>query len=81
MKKRRCEKCGVDISDTPSHYFLCYSCWKASHSFSHSKEENDLKSDFYDENRGPSDAELARFQKEEGFSDEDMADGAWLDYF
>ena len=29
MLKRRCIICGEDISDRPSHHFLCYDCWKS----------------------------------------------------
>lgn len=29
MSKRYCMECGTDISDRPTHHFLCYDCWCA----------------------------------------------------
>lgn len=27
-RKRRCQKCGADISSHPIDHFLCYECWR-----------------------------------------------------
>lgn len=27
-KERKCQKCGKDISETPSYYYLCFDCWQ-----------------------------------------------------
>jgi len=43
-RKRRCERCGIDISYRPANHYLCYECWKKRHptvskSSSHSLDE------------------------------------------
>ncbi|BCR35208.1 hypothetical protein [Mariniplasma anaerobium] len=27
MKRRKCSKCGEDISHRPKNHYLCYECW------------------------------------------------------
>ena len=79
---RRCVRCLEDISDRPITHYLCYSCWKAENGYGYRKSKSSSYSNSsWDDDRPEwTEKDIDRIQREEGLSDEDIADGAWIDF-
>ena len=77
MRKRfKCFDCGEDMEWTGESLFcpLCGRTWYPKGNRSSDSSDFDSSDDTY------SQSELDRIQEDNGLSDEDMANGAWIDF-
>ena len=77
MNRRYCINCGADISDQPSHHYLCYSCWRESNSYSRNYDTRENNIDYYYDddsyiNRNSRDYNETYYERYRGDSEYDL---------